>query len=225
MVSTDVTYADVEIEEHVTRVLARNQRLEFTSLEVEADDGAVTLRGIVPTVWQKKLAEKIARRVPGVQRVLNDLKVHPTAFWTDADITETIRAVLARDLRIDEQRVSVRSRDGIVELEGTADTYAQRAAIEAAAWAVGGVMDLANNLTVVALPPRVTDDQIAADLKATLDRNLKLDLSRIDVHVVQSRAYLRGQVSTLLQKVLVEDCAWWTPGVRSVVNILMIQVE
>lgn len=226
MIPTKVTRTNADIQRAVVSALAGDRRLESAGLErfdVQVIDDEVVLQGAVESVWQKRLAEQIARRVAGGRRVVNDLKVHPTWIKTDADIAESIRAVLARDLGIDEKKVFIRCKDAVVQIEGSVDTYALRAAVEEAAWFVGGVLDVVNNLTVVAPPRTMTDERVAANVRTNLERNLKLNLSKVDVHVINGKAYLRGQVSTLIQKVLVEDCAWWTPGVRSVVNDLLLE--
>ena len=69
------TRADVEIVGDVREALARNPRVAPTAIEVSAVDGVVTLRGTVPTLEQKWLAEDIARWAVGVRDVVNDITV------------------------------------------------------------------------------------------------------------------------------------------------------
>jgi len=45
------------------------------TVDVDADHGLVTLRGIVERTYQMSLAEVIARRVPGVMSVRNNIAV------------------------------------------------------------------------------------------------------------------------------------------------------
>lgn len=80
-----------EIAEEASRG-ARNLRLETTvraalalhrdfslmgSIEVDAQEGEVTLAGSVATTEQRELAELIARGVDGVDRVVNELEIVP----------------------------------------------------------------------------------------------------------------------------------------------------
>lgn len=80
-----------EIAEDASRG-ARNLRLETTvraalalhrdfslmgSIEVDAQEGEVTLAGSVATEDQRELAELITRGVDGVDRVVNELEVVP----------------------------------------------------------------------------------------------------------------------------------------------------
>jgi osmotically-inducible protein OsmY len=225
MVTTKTQRNDSDVQRDVLSALGNNSRLQLSSLQVEADDGTITLRGTVPTVWQKKLAAQTARRVEGVERVLDDLMVGPGSFRTDADIGESIRLILSRDLQIDLSAVNVSSLRGEVKLSGTVYAYAERAAAEEAAWSVPGVSDVQNDMVVQTPAGGRTDQQISAELKANLERNLRLEHSCMQVRVVNGRVYLRGQVPTVIQRVLAEDVAWWTPGVRSVINALAVEPE
>lgn len=45
------------------------------NIDVDTDNGVVTLKGSVDSAREKQAAEQIARQVEGVQRVVNELKV------------------------------------------------------------------------------------------------------------------------------------------------------
>jgi len=50
-------------------------KVDARSLNVDTANGAVTLKGSVPTAAQKSLAEKVAKQVAGVKSVKNELAV------------------------------------------------------------------------------------------------------------------------------------------------------
>ena len=70
-VSDDLIY------DQVRRKLASDSQVKGGGLEVEVKQGAVTLRGKVRTEKQKARAEKLAKKVKGVTKVVNELVVEP----------------------------------------------------------------------------------------------------------------------------------------------------
>ncbi len=59
------------------------------TLHIELRRGRVVLRGVVPSYYQKQIAQEVARRVDGVERVENQLEVAWTAAppaWDEATV-------------------------------------------------------------------------------------------------------------------------------------------
>ena len=69
---------DDEIDDSVKRRLAGDPEVKGGTLEVIVNDGVVTVKGIVRTDRAKTKAEKVAGRVKGVTKVINEIKVSPT---------------------------------------------------------------------------------------------------------------------------------------------------
>ena len=69
---------DDEIYDAVKRRLAGDPEVKGGTLEVIVNDGVVTVKGIVRTDRAKSKAEKVAGRVKGVTKVINEIKVSPT---------------------------------------------------------------------------------------------------------------------------------------------------
>ena len=69
---------DDEIYDKVRITLANNRDVKGGAIEVVVTKGVVELRGVVRQDKQKEKAEKAAKKVKGVQRVINNLKVVPT---------------------------------------------------------------------------------------------------------------------------------------------------
>jgi osmotically-inducible protein OsmY len=66
------------LERRVTTLLAEHPHLRRRPLRCEAQDGRVVLQGVVPTWYQKQLAQEALRRVEGVYEIDNRLVVE----WT-----------------------------------------------------------------------------------------------------------------------------------------------
>jgi len=69
---------DDEIYDKVRLRLAGDPDVKGGGLEVEVKDGVVTIRGIVRSDKAKAKADKLAMKVKGVARVVNELRVSPT---------------------------------------------------------------------------------------------------------------------------------------------------
>ena len=71
------TEQDQALAQNVSSALAASPVYKYQGVHVTADQGTVELKGIVPTAAQKDAAGDIAKRVPGVARVDNDLSIQP----------------------------------------------------------------------------------------------------------------------------------------------------
>lgn len=69
--------ADEELERKVAEVLEQEPSLEddFPGIHINVVAGAVTLWGTVSTEADRQRAEELARQVPGVRKVINQLRV------------------------------------------------------------------------------------------------------------------------------------------------------
>jgi osmotically-inducible protein OsmY len=68
---------DDKIYDEVRLRLASDAQVKGGALVVEVQDGVVTISGKVKTEKQKARAERLARRVKGVSKVINKLTVEP----------------------------------------------------------------------------------------------------------------------------------------------------
>jgi len=68
---------DDEIYDKVRITLTNDKDVKGGAIEVKVSEGVVELQGSVRTEKQRLKAEKAARKVKGVQKVVNNLKVTP----------------------------------------------------------------------------------------------------------------------------------------------------
>jgi len=68
---------DDEIYDAVKRRLAGDPVVKGGTLEVEVKDGVVTISGVVRNAKAKSKADKVAMKVKGVSKVVNQIKVDP----------------------------------------------------------------------------------------------------------------------------------------------------
>jgi osmotically-inducible protein OsmY len=212
--------ADARIQQDILDEIRHDVRIDSSNVTVEVNDGAAHLRGTVPTYYQKITAGSDAQRIKGVRDVHNDLVVTLVAPWTDAEIANTVRANLARDVRISNpSQIDMSVVDGIVTLNGKVGTSAQKSDAEDDAWTAPGVVAVVNNITVT---PPVTraDDAIVKDVRDALDADPALDAHNLMVKVVNGTVYLRGTVPTYYQIRQAAEDTWGVAGVLNVVDEL-----
>ncbi|HVW77130.1 MAG TPA: BON domain-containing protein [Alloacidobacterium sp.] len=68
---------DDGIEDNFKASLKANKHLDDQSIDYSAKNGTLVLKGTVKTAAQKAEAEKLARQVPNVQQVVNEIEVKP----------------------------------------------------------------------------------------------------------------------------------------------------
>jgi len=71
----DKHLSDDSIHDVVKRKLANDPDVKGGALEIEVKDGVVTLRGKVETDKLKQKAERLAKKVPGVKKVVNEIRL------------------------------------------------------------------------------------------------------------------------------------------------------
>jgi osmotically-inducible protein OsmY len=215
---------DARIQQDVRDEIRHDARIDSTNVTVDVSDGVVDLRGTVPTYFQKITAGSDAQRIKGVRDVRNDLVVTLVAPWTDAEIANTVRANLARDVRIQSpSQIDASVTNGVVRLSGTVGTYSQKSAAEDDAWTTPGAVDVTNAIVVTSPVPR-DDDAIAKDVHAALNADPALDARQVTARVISGTVYLQGAVPTYHQLRLAADTTWGVVGVLNVVNELDVSL-
>ncbi|HEU4759179.1 MAG TPA: BON domain-containing protein [Dehalococcoidia bacterium] len=113
----------------------------------------VYLEGRVHSYERKKRLAQLAAEMPSVTKVVNRLRVVPGSHLPDERVREQVLTALGLGSLVTRADISVRVRDGVVELQGTVPDISTRIAAEVAAWSACGVQHVANRLQVVAPGP------------------------------------------------------------------------
>jgi osmotically-inducible protein OsmY len=74
----DKLLTDDAIHDRVRISLSGDREVKGGALEVDVKQGVVTLSGTVDTTRQKDKATKVAKKVKGVKRVINNIEVKKT---------------------------------------------------------------------------------------------------------------------------------------------------
>ena len=139
---------DGELAGNVELVLAWTPDIDSSDLHVESTDGTITLRGCVPSYWDKLRAHLVAGSVRGVARVVDELAVVPGKQHQDEEIAENLMQALHRQLGDDVVSVQVEVKKGRVTLRGAVTNMATYRAAQDAAARTPGVVGVLTELTL-----------------------------------------------------------------------------
>jgi osmotically-inducible protein OsmY len=200
--------------------LAWDPGLDDSRIVVTADDGHVTLRGVVATYYQELLATQDAWSVGGVRTLDDELLVGLLGDATaDADLMLAADGALRRDHIVPHGAVTATVAHGIVTLRGQVRHRYQRQAGEYAVSRIGGVLGVENLIAIVSDP---VPSDVAARIDKALQRSAILDGAQILVTNEGHTISLDGTVGSHAARLAAEDTAWAAPGVTDVVDRLVI---
>jgi hypothetical protein len=119
--------SDDKLRESVEEELLWDPRVDNQAIGVTADHGAVTLRGTVGSFREKHEAAAAAKRVDGVKKLDDRLKVRilDTEQRDDADLRGAVLQALALDSHVP-STIDAKARHGVVTLTGWAPYNFQR---------------------------------------------------------------------------------------------------
>jgi osmotically-inducible protein OsmY len=139
---------DEGIRAQVNQYLRGQDVLDDRTIDVEVEDGKVTLRGSVNAFWKRRRAEEVVLGVDGVKDLASYLTVVPTQGLGDDVIAETIMDGLLENYLLDPQSIDIKVNRGLVTLRGSVRT--ERAKREAFDIALNttGVSDVRDELLI-----------------------------------------------------------------------------
>lgn len=138
--------SDDEIAARALSSLAWDTLIPSNSVNVEVEDGWVTLSGDVAWQFQRNEAERAVRKLPGVVGVTNGIRLKQQP--QPSDLKMRIQNALSRRADLDSKSIRVSVTGGTVTLDGTVDSWTARDLAEGAAWAAPGVLEVRDNLQV-----------------------------------------------------------------------------
>ncbi|MBI5277165.1 MAG: BON domain-containing protein [Burkholderiales bacterium] len=145
---------------------------------------------------------------------------------TDLQLKADVAAELAWDPAINETRVGVAVRNGVVTLAGQVDSYLQKHAIERAVRRVAGVRGIALDLAVtLAAGAQRSDADIAQAALVALEWHALVPHENLKVEVEDGWVTLTGEVDSAHQSMQAERCIRPLLGVRGVANRIEVRAR
>ena len=138
----------------VKRKILEEKMLSALEISVTTKDGVVTLSGNTDTAEHSLLAERVAKLVDGVKKVVNELKVNgktpqsAAEYIDDAAVTTAVKAHIMKEKGLSTLDISVKTQDGTVTLTGSTNSAEHSKLAETTAMQVNGVKRV-NNMLVI----------------------------------------------------------------------------
>ncbi|PTQ11591.1 ornithine aminotransferase [Sphingomonas oleivorans] len=213
--------SDAQLQSDVMEELEWEPSVDHSHIGVSANDGIVTLSGSVKSYAEKLAAEKAARRVRDVRGIAEEIQVRfPSDPKTsDPEIAKRILDVLAWDVTIPDDRISVKVEHGWVTLSGTVDWNYQKETAKKDASKIHGVVGISNLIEVRQLP---TSRDIRDRIMSAFRRSANLDANSISVATDGGTVKLSGQVHAWHERQIAERAAWAAPGVNRVEDNIVV---
>ena len=213
---------DIELRKDVVDELEWDPSIDARTIGVAIEDGIIALTGHVGTYAAKANAEKIVKRVHGVQGVANDIEVKlSTSFERDdVDIARSAVNALEWNVSVPKDRIKVTVTKGWVALDGSVDWYYQKRAAEDVVFMLAGVRGVSNNISVATKHVQVQD--VKGKIEAALKRNAEIDSKKIVVQTSDGKVTLSGTVRSWVARQDAVNAAWSAPGVMTVVDQIRI---
>jgi osmotically-inducible protein OsmY len=216
---------NAELEADVRAELLWDARIADPSeIAVSAEAGAVSLRGTVGSLPQRRAARRAAERVVGVVAVDDRLEVRLLRKdrREDAQIRGAALRALEWNVAVPANRVAVDVEEGRVTLSGEVDWPYQARAASDVVLSLFGVLGVTNDLQVRAPTTEITG--LAGGIEQALIRNAQTDAGRIRVLVDDGAVSLSGEVSSWAERDAAVAAAYAAPGVRSVEDRLVVSI-
>lgn len=148
----------------------------------------------------------------------------PDRMLSDTELKMIIETELLNDDRLSSHPIEVLVTDRVVTLRGDVQSHRRRLAAHEIAAHYEGVRDVVNKLDVTpaaALPDR----EVLNHVRAALDANADVTKEAVRVGVVSGKVTLSGNVGSHWERVVAEDVARASRGVRDVENLLLVNLE
>ena len=212
---------DSQIKQDVLAELKWDAEIDEAKIGVIVSNGALTLTGHVPSYRQKIAATDAAKRVAGVNAIVDHIEVRLDDSYrtTDEGLAERISNVLKWNVSSPRKAIKAEVRNGIVTLSGEVEWHYQRANILKNVQHVGGVIGVTD---LIVVKPRLSATDVQARIKTALERHADVEAAKISVAVTNGTVTLSGTVDSLDEMDRVENAAWAAPGVSMVIDNLRI---
>jgi len=196
--------------------------LNVAEIGVIANNGVVTLTGIVDSFAKKMEAEEAAKNVAGVKAVVEKIEIKfGNMIKNDGnEIAKEVLNAFKWSWEVPNDNVKVKVENGWVSLEGELQWNYQKEAAKNSIKHIIGVKGVINNIEIKSETKDVLEKN---GIEQAIMRNWAIKDLNIKVGVTGSKVIIKGIVHSLYQKEQATKIAWNAPGVLNVDNELVIE--
>ncbi|MFM0455318.1 BON domain-containing protein [Paraburkholderia nemoris] len=213
--------SDSQLKQEVEDELMSNAAVDANGIGVAVVDGIVTLTGRVPDYAKKVAAEKCAFRIAGVVAVVVgiDVKLRESEQRTDEDGALSVSAVLDWIAGLEEHAIKIKVEKGWVTLSGEVEDGYRSHMAEKNIVHMRGVTGVTNNIRIRGSASPL---DIEYNIRKAVQRHTDRELKHVGIKVDDGGVILSGRLSSPIERSIVSGAARSTPGVKAVVDRLVI---
>lgn len=213
---------ETDLQRAVLQELAWDPKVDETDVGVQVKDGVITLVGTIDSYAKKQAACDAAHRVAGVLDVVNEIEVQIPSPWVrpDTEIAHAVRLALVWDTYAPDDRIKSTVTKGWVTLEGDVEYAYQSEEAERVVERLNGVRGVTNSLVVKG--QAVGAREMRASILDALSRHTQREARHLDIQVKDGIVSLAGKVDSWGESRIVESVVRRAPGVRGIVNRLVV---
>jgi len=178
--------------------MRRSEAIDGHRIDVDIDNGIVTLSGHVNNLLTKKIAVGLAERIRGVTSVIDELELNITSR-KDTELKDDVQSALKSDPTTKGLKIKIDVDRGEVALRGEVPSNGEKTLVGDVAMAVRGIIKLQNNTTVNS-KKKLTDKELQQEIIELYKYAVVLNDVQIDVLVKDGVAILNGNVVSVHQK-------------------------
>jgi osmotically-inducible protein OsmY len=201
-------------------------------VSVKANDGIVTLTGVVADNSMKSIAEDTVSDLPGVLRVDDQITLDPALKeHSDTWIALKLHTQLLVRANVSNANTKVDVTNGVVTLTGTADNQAQKDLTGLYAKEIDWVKSVDNNIVVNEKPAmgetigeHIDDASITSQVKYALLTHRSTSAIKTKITTTDGAVVITGEASNDAEKSLVGKLANSVRGVKSVDNNMTVKI-
>jgi osmotically-inducible protein OsmY len=209
----DAKQDDEAISNAIESAMMFDQAVNSNWIDVEVDNGVVTLSGTVKNLLAKERAVRLTRTVKGVVSVIDRINIEAPPV-SDGELRGDVKNALLWDPATEAYEIDVDVRDGTVILDGQVDSWDEKELAAKVVKGVRGVEQIINDLNFEYEATR-SDTEIRQEVDERLKWDAYIDDGLVDVKVDDGIVYLSGTVGSAAEKRRAIADAW-TTGVMDV---------
>ncbi len=226
--------SDRDIETAVKNSHVFIKYLQNDDIKISSKDGVVTMTGVVSGNYHKSLAQETVAGIPGVKSIDNrlELKEDSPSVNTDAWVLDNVLSTLLFHRSVNPSTTQINVKDGVVTLNGSAASQAQKDLATEYAMDVEGVKDVKNEMTLVSssekdkkqtISEAIDDASITAQVKMTLLYHRSTSALKTKVETLDGVVTLTGEAKNAAEVNLATKLANDVNGVKEVKNQMSIK--
>ena len=204
------------------------------SIEVDSEEGVVTLSGMVKQASYVALAQDTVSGLPGVNRVNNQLTVREAVPVLDSDawLVTKVKSTLLFHRNVSAM-TSVIAKDGVITLNGVANDIAEKDLTGVYAMDIEGVTKVVNAMTINTAPmekksslgEQIDDASITAQVKMVLLSHRSTSALHTSVETQDGIVTLSGVAKNGAEVDLASNITESTKGVLQVINKMIVDKD